>query len=490
MLQRTILVFYIFIALLSWQVQAQDETLTYGLTVTGEINNATPRLTYTFDGLRGEVISIRLNVTRGDLDPVMSILDADGKIVSSLDDGDGSRVPSLPSLRIPQSGRYSIVVGRFGYALGTTNGGFELNVDRVGVSSASGTMLRYGDQIINSISDMEPQLYYSFQAQRGDIIDVRMRRVSGDLDAYLQIVSGDAQVLADNDDTPGQTTPFDAEVRRLVIEQTGTYVIVASRYGQAAGTSSGNFVLILETADDSGLGNSPETAQPLQPGESTDGALTNTRFTQYYVFNAQENDLISVRMSRTTGALDSLVAITDENFQELVSDDDSAGGQNAQIGQFVIPADGTYYVIATRFDRDAGTTTGGYSLELVDLGNAFDEIPAGVTRIGYGSTVTGAITENTLEALYAFYGEEGDVITVSMNNVDGDLDPLVSILDSEQRSLVSDDDGGTGQNANIARFEIPASGTYYVRASRFSGEPPGNPNTTGTYNLTLARRFN
>ncbi|MBZ0289124.1 MAG: hypothetical protein K8I30_16005, partial [Anaerolineae bacterium] len=67
--------------------------------------------------------------------------------------------------------------------------------------------------------------------------------------------------------------------------------------------------------------------------------------------------------------------------------------------------------------------------------------------------------------------------------------PLVSILNGDQRAVVSDDDSGSGQNARIDRYEIPVTGTYYVRATRFSGEPPGDPNTAGTYNLTLARRF-
>jgi hypothetical protein len=468
----------------------QDELLAYNTTISGEINNTNPYDSYTFEGLRGEAIAISVNVTSGDLDAVLTVLNTRGETLIRLDDSEGNRAPSLPSLRIPESGRYVVVLARFGYGLGTTAGSYELRVERVGVSSASGTMLRYGDQIINGITDMSPQLYYSFRAERGDIVNIRMRRVSGDLDAYLQIVNADATVLADNDDTPGQTTPFDAEVTGLVIETTGTYVIVASRYGQAAGTSTGNFVLILEEGEGSGLGNSPQTAQPLQPGDQVDGALTNNVFTQYYVFEARENDLISVRMSRTSGGLDSFVAIADANLQELVSDDDSAGGQNAQIGQYIIPADGTYYIVATRFDREAGTTSGGYTLELVDLGNAFDGLPEGVQRIGYGSTVTGVIDEATLEAVYAFYGEQGDIVTVSMTNVDGDLDPFVSILNTEQQALVSDDDSGSGQNARIDRFEIPSSGTYYVRATRFSGEPPGNPNTTGTYILTLARRFN
>ena len=76
-------------------------------------------------------------------------------------------------------------------------------------------------------------------------------------------------------------------------------------------------------------------------------------------------------------------------MQELVFDDDSGGGQSAAINQYIIPADGTYYIIATRLDCETGTTIGGYKLELQSLGNAFDGVPEGMQRIGYGSTVTG-----------------------------------------------------------------------------------------------------
>lgn len=487
---RVLLLLTFLIGVYQSALAQEDVGVAYGVTITGDINNATPRAAYYFDGQRGEVISITLRVTAGDLDPVLTVVSSQGEIIAAADDSRGSRAPSLPALRVPQSERYYVVIGRFGYALGTTSGSYELDIERVGVSSASGTMLRYGDQVINSITDMNPQLYYSFRAQQGDIVNIRMRRVSGDLDSYLQVVSSETFVIADNDDTPGLTTPFDAQINGLVIEESGTYVIIASRYGQAAGTSTGNFVLILEEAAGSGLANSPQTALALQPGQTVEGALTDDQFTQYYVFEARANDLVSVRMSRKGGALDSLVAIADANLQELVIDDDSAGNQNAQIAQYKIPADGTYYVIATRFDRAAGTTTGAYTLELVDLGSAFDDIPEGVPRIGYGSTITGVIDDSITEVTYAFWGEAGDVITVSMNRLDGNLDPLVSILDGEQRPLVSDDDSGSGQNAHIDRYELPTTGAYYVRATRFSGEPPGDPNTSGSYNLTLARRFN
>ena len=478
----------------SLPLAAQEDTgLDYGAAFSGRLDNTNPRQVYYFDGLRGEVISIGLRVTDGNLDPVLTVLDNRGRLVTTMDDYGGNKVPSIPALTLPQTDRYYVVVGRFGYALGNTTGGFEVTIERVSVSSASGSQLRYGDNIINRISDMEPQLYYTFQAQAGDILTIGMRRVSGDLDPYLQVVqarSGNAFVIADNDDNVNSPASFDALIEGLVIEEDDTYVIIASRYGQSSGTSSGNFLLTLDTGANSGLGNSSLAPFPLQIGTPVEGTLTNSQYERFYRFTAQANDLISVQLERLGGGLDPFVILADADLQPITSDDDSGGGQNAQISQFVVPESGQYYVIATRFDREAGTSAGNYRLQVVSLGNAFDEVEDGVQRLGYGSTASGLINDETPERLYAFYGEAGDTITVSMNRADGNLDPLVSILDSEQRPLVTDDDSGGNQNARIAAYTLPASGTYYLRATRYSGDPPGDPNTSGNFILVLAQRVN
>ncbi len=490
------LVFFVLLLLASLTssvTYAQDEIdnlLNYGATITGRLTNQTSRVIYGFDGLRGEVVSLNLQVISGDLDPVLLVLNARGQPIVQFDDRAGNRVPNVQSLRLPGTDRYTVVVGRFGNSIGTTTGNYELTLDRVGVSSASGSMLRFGDQVINNITDMQPQLYYSFRAQRGDIVDVRMRRVSGDLDPYIQIVDSEAFVLADNDDTLGASTPFDSTISGLVIEEPGTYIIVASRYGQAAGISSGNFVLTLEEADNSGLGNTPQTAIPLPLGATVSNELTPQQFVKYYRFEAQADDIITIRMSRgATGILDSFVVLANTGLVEMVADDDAGGGQNALIDQYRIPETGTYYIIATRFDREAGTTSGEYRLELQNLGNAFDDVSADTARISYGTTVTGRIDAETPEQVYAFWGVEGDTITVSMNRGDGNLDPVVSILNSEEQVVSNDDDSGGGQNARISEYTIPETGTYYLRATRYSGDT-GPTNTEGSFILVLARRFN
>jgi len=470
-------------------VQAQDDepstALIYGGRITGIIGTQQPRAAYFFDGLRGEVVSIGLRATSGDLDPILLLLDASGRVITKRDDSNGERHITINAITIPQSGRYYVVVGRFGMGLGSTNGNFELDIERIGVSGESGSALRYGDSVINNITNMTPQVYYSFRAEQGDIVNITMLRNSGNLDPYLQVVDSTANVIADNDDLMGSGS-LDAGIIGLVIQQSGTYVVVATRYGEAAGTSSGRFILTLQEAENSGLGNAAQTALLITSDAPAEDEINNNNPLKYYQFNGRQDDIITLRLSRTSGSLDAFLILLDANLQEITSDDDSGGGQNAQISSYRIPADGVYYVVATRLDREQGTTTGRYRLEFQALGNAFDGVPEGMQRIGYGTTITGRVDDITSEVVFAFFGQEGEPITVSMNRGDGDLDPVVAILDSDQNVVAQDDDSGGGQNARIARFVLPRSGLYFIRATRFSGTD-GNPNTQGSFILVLAR---
>lgn len=361
--------------LMTLPAQAQDMTpdpssaieLTYGLSVNGTINASTPRIAYRFDGLRGDLVTIDLRVNQGDLDPILTLVDSEGSVVALRDDaireGSGARDIRLQSLRLPRSDRYFVIVGRFGYQLGTTAGSFSLSVDRLGASSSSGTALRYGDAVINQITDLQPQVYYTFRAQRGDLVSVRMQRMSGDLDSFVQVVNSAGVIIAENDDAIGTGT-LDAEIRGVTIGEDGTYVIIASRFGNAAGRSAGTFVLTLENAQSGGLGTSPLAAISIAYGQTMEGEITDSRIAIYYEFIASQGDVITIRMTRLSGTIDAFLSLRDATQREIASNDDSENSQNSLISRFVIPADGRYYIIATRYQGPAGTTTGRYRLQL------------------------------------------------------------------------------------------------------------------------------
>ncbi len=470
-------------------MRAQAQEFGYGINVSGTLNDTTPSAAYTFSGLRGDVIAIDLSVTSGDLDPMLALIDSRGTVVALSDDSatsGGSRDLRLASLHIPRSDQYSLIVARFGYTLGTTAGGYTLSVDRIGVSSASGSALRYGDSVYNTITDSTPQVYYSFRAARGDVISVRMQRASGDLDPALLLVNSQSQVIADNDDSPGS---LDAAINGFIIREDGVYALIASRFGQAAGRSKGAFVLSLVSGADSGLGKSADFALPVLPGIPVTGEITDNSNVRFYSFEGKRDDVVTIRMNRTGGALDTFLALLDPSQREIVSDDDGSGEQNAFIDRFVLPEDGTYTIVATRYERAEGTSVGPYQLTLEMSGSVFENVQEASTRIEYGATVNGTITETTPGVLYAFVGQRGDVISVAMNRTDGNLDTRVLILNASQDPLTSDDDGGDEQNSLIQNYTIGTTGLYYLLATRYSGTD-GDANTTGDFSLTLTQGGN
>lgn len=483
---KRIFLFLLLIAITCLNFPAHAQEFGYGLSVTGTLNDNTPSAVYSFSGLRGDVIAIDLMVTSGTLDPILTLIDSRGTVVALNDDGVGSggnRDLRLASLHIPRSDVYSLVVARFGYGLGTTSGGFSLSMDRIGVSSVSGSALRYGDSVYNSITDSTPQVYYSFRAQRGDVITARMQRASGDLDPALMLVNSQSQIIADNDDSPGS---LDAAINGFIIREDGVYVLIASRFGQAAGRSKGAFVLSLFSGADGGLGKTADLPLPILPGIPVTGEITNSSNTRYYSFEGKRDDVVTIRMNRTSGALDTFLALLDPTQREIVSDDDGSGEQNALISGFVLPRDGIYTIVATRYERAEGTTVGPYQLILESSGSVFANAEQEATRIEYNTTVNGMITDVASGVLYAFIGQRGDVVTVAMNRTSGNLDSRVLLLNANQDPLTSDDDGGGEQNSLIQNYTINTSGLYYLLATRYTGTS-GDPNTTGGFSLTLTK---
>ena len=147
-------------------------------------------------------------------------------------------------LIIETTGRYFVVISRFGQSLGSTAGDYELHMTRKGVLSERGSSLRYDDSVIGTISDSNSEVYYTFQAEQGDILTISMVRSSGTLDPYLRVVDADRFLIAENDDQVGADTR-NAQIDALIIERSGTYLIVATRYDD----SSGSFVLRIEEAE-------------------------------------------------------------------------------------------------------------------------------------------------------------------------------------------------------------------------------------------------
>ena len=462
--------------------RAQDATpapvtpIAFGDTVTGRLDGTTPAVFYTFDGLRGEYLRVVMTVTRGDLDATLALFGPNGALVIQRDDAADPRILSL-QIRLTQSGLHRLVAARFGHGLGSTAGDFTLTVDRVGVSAESGSALRFGDTVANSISDAQPEVYYSFRARRGDLVSLALRRDSGSLDPLLQIVDANRRILIQIDDTDGSP---DARITRWLVPDDAQYLIVATRYGGPSGTTNGTFLLTLDRVPESALGNSPDAAIRLLDARPDERDLTAERYQIWYVFEARVNDLVTLSLNRVGGSLDPFLVLLDSGQNELATHDDIVDGEqrDSLIAGYRIPNDGLYYVLATRFERQAGTTIGRYRLTLTREGNAFDTVDPAIERITYNSSVGGILTAAIGERRFAFYGNGGDTITAVVNRVDGDLAPTIRLIDAAGGTVL--EGNSAASNAVIPRITLPASGLYTLVVGRASG--------SGGFILALAQR--
>jgi len=466
---------------------AQEETpfgsdLSGNLTAEGRLDSRNFRQVYYLDASRGEVINVNLLALDSDLDPVLTIFDASGDLVFSGDDSKSTRNIST-TLNIITDGRYYLVVGRYGYNLGSTQGNFNLLIERVGVVSQQGITLRHDISVIDTVTNTQPQVYYTLRAEMGDILNIDMKRSSGNLDPYLQLVDADRFIVASNDDAPNQNSR-NALIEGFLVEQTGVYIVVATRYGQASGDTVGSYVLTVSKSQDSGIGNSRRAPAPLEYNQSIDGTLNSQFFERYYSFTAEENDIITVSLEQVGGRFDAYLVLADAELNSLVEDDDGGGGRNARISRFRIPSSGQYVIIAMRFGGASGEGQGNYRLQLRFEGNAFEGVDPTVPRLLYGTTVEDNIADSDIGSLYAFWGRQGDVVTLTMSRVDGNLLPILELLDNQQRRLLRAGDSNSGASVSIERYTLTYTGVHYINALRYDGSL-ANSNSVGRFRTVL-----
>ncbi len=232
-------------------------------------------------------------------------------------------------------------------------------------------------------------------------------------------------------------------------------------------------------------------------GETVSGEITDMAPAQDWMFDAMAGDVVTITMV-ATGAemLDTYLYLLDSHGMEIATNDDaedsSVGGFNSQIAGFVIPADGTYTIRASRYDNtgnvgsydltlEAGTTGGGSTLDFslapsygeVGLVSGFAPDPYAVEMTsggpvdvnaavgsacvgfaGYAASAPDFRLQYTAGSfnLRFFFASEGDT-TMAVNAPDG--------------SWYCDDDSG-GSLQPLLTFEAPLSGQYDIWVGSFS----------------------
>lgn len=218
-------------------------------------------------------------------------------------------------------------------------------------------------------------------------------------------------------------------------------------------------------------------------GQTVTGKITNDAFRLVYTFPGRQGDIIDAVLTRTDGTLDPTLILLGDQNDLIARDDDSGPGYSAIIQSQRLPREGVYFLIATRFGQERGMTVGGFTLTLSWIGITGE---AGAS-LQYGDNVVGEITDAQPQQIYAFRAVRGDIVSMALKRISGNLDPYLILADPQGTAmLVGDDDPqspGT-LDAAIRDVRIRKTGNYILVATRF-GREAGS--TVGGFTLTLDR---
>lgn len=358
---------YLLMLLHGSAVRAQS-TIDYGETVSGTVTDETFRVLYTFAGKTGDVVNITMTATETTLDPVVILIGTDNRLIGRADDSGDLALPDtarIQSVELPADGAYFIVATRFGQDRGTTVGAFTLTLERVGLINEVGEniVLRFGQSVVESISDTQPQREFVFSALRGEVITIKMKRITGDLDATLVLTDAAGSVLLTNDEDSDAPGTSDAGINLYRVRESGNFVIIATRYGGSAGTSEGAFSLSLDRLDGSEVGLTPDLPVLLGYNESVTGTITKEAPTRYYQIEIRTGTTLVIEVRRTKGTLDPTVTLLSaDGSRVLQAQDSGARGIFARIRGYTVLADATALIAVSRFNGADGITSGDYTL--------------------------------------------------------------------------------------------------------------------------------
>jgi len=381
---------------------------------------------WSFEGVAGQVVNIAMNaIEGGSLDPQLILLSPDRAVLASNDDADKkTRNALIANQLLPVNGTYLIIATRFGKNIGGTEGNYELilrGIDALATPQTPsaplgtpeggapvGTPTQIADAGLaglpvgalnisltwNNRADVrllirDPENRSLFSDNRrtpsGGIL-VRQdnlncnnptstpityavwqvdRLVAGtyEVQVWLRSLCGETLLptYALNVDVRGQQVLSVREQPDLNGRLYVTTFTIAPDGTVSAGRGAVFFNEALRDIGD--VRDLAETAEALIYGRPSVGSLDNANPFTVYTFQARAGDRVRISMRTTRGTLDPTLYLLDPSGIQLAFNDDAAppNDTNAQINT-VIPANGRYIIIATRFGALTGGTTGSFEV--------------------------------------------------------------------------------------------------------------------------------
>ncbi|NJM41114.1 MAG: hypothetical protein HC853_10200 [Anaerolineae bacterium] len=215
--------------------------LAYGLTASGILTGSPEFIVYTFSGVLGDHLLLRLLETSNDLNPELRVYRPDGTLLC-----DTFSYGSIAELNCLLD-----VVGTFMILLGSNVGGYRLYLQRTNNPAAS-SPITYSGTVTGSINAPEFTVL-GFNGTAGDQLVLRIAETAGDLNPELRVYRPDGIGLC-NTFSYGSS----AELNCL-LDVSGPHTILV-------GSNTGDYTLHLQRSNNP-IGASPIFSGNLRTGE-------------------------------------------------------------------------------------------------------------------------------------------------------------------------------------------------------------------------------
>ncbi len=438
----------------------------------GNINDTTFSVRYSFEAQEGDTVTITMETTSGDLDPFLLLLGPTGRLLATNDDRETGVRDAQIVQSITRSGTYTIEATRFDQETGTSSGTFRLTLEVSGAVEQTEidplsapppygvdyTFVDFEEIGAGTIDEENPLAYFVLGGQQGDFVRIIMTATSGDLQPRLNVLNPDLTVISQT------TTLRSGEIAAFAtLPERGWYLIEASADG-----GTGTFDIYptrLATA-------------VIQLGETLQGQFTADTPTIGYIINAHVGDnlIASLTLDDPNSGVVPELSVLDLNLQNIGQRQFSEGATTRIRAR--IPRSGTYILQLHNARQGVG---GSFTLTLGGI--AVDVNKLSTITASYNERYKDSITNRQPIDYYRFSGKAGEVVTIQMTaDVDSALDPFLALTDAQLNELAFNDNTGTGRDARILQFPLPADGDYYILATR-AGLLNGT--TTGDYDLVF-----
>jgi hypothetical protein len=343
--------------------------IAYGDEVSGTITEDAPLQEWTFEGSADDLVTIEMIASDSSLDSLLQLRAPDGDILTENDDASNVTVDSrIDAFPLPDDGTYTIIATRFGLESGFSEGSYSLTLrqvtaDEAGEDPGADGALSYGDTVTGTLNRQNFEDRWQFVGEAGDVISIRMGRSeqTSDLDSFLRLLDEENRELERNDDSAQGI--LSSEIAGFTLPYSGTYTIVATRFGFESGTSSGGYILELTSGGaPSAPADTEDVEEPSLPsaqaglinyGDFADGSLASGE-TASQQFAGVAGDVVTISVKRGEGALNPAVQLQDSSGNTLAENDSFNGTADARIVDFALPASDTYTITIIGENGSAG----------------------------------------------------------------------------------------------------------------------------------------